>query len=83
MATVDILKHGGVNKIKYVGILAAPEGIERLHGAHPDVPIHIAAIDQCLMNTDIFCPVWATPATGSSGRKSLERLRYIVDLIAD
>jgi uracil phosphoribosyltransferase len=26
-----------------VGLIAAPEGIARLHGAHPDVPIHIAA----------------------------------------
>jgi len=56
VATVDILKQWGVNKIKYVGILAAPEGIERLHGAHPDVPIHIAAIDQCLNEYGYILP---------------------------
>ncbi len=56
VATVDILKQWGVNKIKYVGILAAPEGIERLHGAHPDVPIHIAAIDQCLNEHGYILP---------------------------
>jgi uracil phosphoribosyltransferase len=45
-----------VTKIKYVGILAAPEGIERLHGAHPDVPIHIAAIDQGLNEYGFILP---------------------------
>jgi uracil phosphoribosyltransferase len=56
VATVDILKRWGVTKIKYVGILAAPEGIERLHGAHPDVPIHIAAIDQGLNEYGFILP---------------------------
>lgn len=56
VATVDILKKWGVNKIKYVGILAAPEGIERLHSAHPDVPIHIAAIDQGLNEHGFILP---------------------------
>jgi len=48
VATVNILKSWGVNKIKFVGILASPQGIECLHNAHPDVPIHIAAIDEGL-----------------------------------
>jgi len=56
VATVDILKKWGVNKIKYVGILAAPEGIERLHRAHPDVAIHIAAIDQGLNEHGFILP---------------------------
>lgn len=56
VATVDILKKWGVKKIKYVGILAAPEGIERLHSAHPDVPIHIAAIDKCLNEHGYIVP---------------------------
>ncbi len=56
VATVDILKRWGVKKIKYVGILAAPEGIERLHGAHPDVAIHIAAIDECLNENGYILP---------------------------
>ena len=56
VATVDILKKWGVNKIKYVGILAAPEGIERLHSAHPDVAIHIAAIDQGLNEHGLILP---------------------------
>lgn len=56
VATVDILKKWGVKKIKFVGILAAPEGIERLHNAHPDVPIHIAAIDERLNEHGYILP---------------------------
>ena len=56
VATVDILKHWGVKKIKYLGILAAPEGIKRLHEAHPDVPIHIAAIDEGLNEHGYIMP---------------------------
>lgn len=48
VATVDILKQWGAKRIKYVGIIAAPEGIARLSNAHPDVDIHIAAIDERL-----------------------------------
>ncbi|MEL7626806.1 MAG: uracil phosphoribosyltransferase [Anaerolineaceae bacterium] len=56
VATVDILKAWGVKKIKFVGILAAPEGIERLHNAHPDVPIHVAKIDEGLNEHGFILP---------------------------
>ena len=56
MATVDILKHWGVRKIKFVGLLAAPEGIQALHSAHPDVPIHIAGIDDHLNEHGYILP---------------------------
>lgn len=48
VATVDILKRWGVKKIKFVGLIGAPEGINRLQQAHPDVPIYLAAIDEHL-----------------------------------
>ncbi len=48
IATVDILKRWGAERIKFVGLIAAPEGIEALSAAHPDVDIHIAAIDDRL-----------------------------------
>lgn len=48
VATVDILKEWGAQRIKYVGIIAAPEGIRALATAHPDVDIHVAAIDERL-----------------------------------
>ena len=56
IATVDILKQWGVKKIKFVGILAAPEGIRALHAAHPDVPIHIAKIDDRLNEHGYILP---------------------------
>lgn len=56
VATVDILKNWGVAKIKFVGLIAAPEGIMRLHGAHPDVPIHLAAIDDHLDENGYIIP---------------------------
>jgi len=56
VATVDILKKWGVSKIKYIGIIAAPEGIARLQEAHPDVPIHIAGIDERLNEHGYILP---------------------------
>ena len=47
-ATADVLKRWGVKKIKFVGLIAAPEGIRAMQEAHPDIPIHIAAIDDHL-----------------------------------
>lgn len=48
VATVDVLKKWGAKRIKYVGIIGAPEGVERLRAAHPDVDIHLAALDDHL-----------------------------------
>ena len=48
VATVDILKRWGAERIKFVGILAAPEGLQNLTSTHPDVDVHIAAIDERL-----------------------------------
>ena len=56
VATVDILKNWGVSKIKFVGLIAAPDGIKRLHEAHPDVPIHLAAIDDHLNENAYIVP---------------------------
>lgn len=56
VATIDILKKWGAKRIKYVGLLAAPEGIGRLQTAHPDVPIHIAQIDSHLNDIGYIVP---------------------------
>jgi uracil phosphoribosyltransferase len=56
VATVDILKAWGARRIKYVGIIGAPEGVERLHAAHPDVPIHLAAVDERLNEAGYILP---------------------------
>ncbi|GAB4407034.1 MAG: uracil phosphoribosyltransferase [Anaerolineales bacterium] len=56
VATADILKRWGAKRIKFVGIIAAPEGIERLSTAHPDIPIHVAAIDERLNERGYIVP---------------------------
>lgn len=55
-ATVDILKHWGAERIKFMGIIAAPEGIKTLHDAHPDVDIHIGSIDEKLNDIGYIVP---------------------------
>jgi uracil phosphoribosyltransferase len=56
VATVDILKQWGVRKIKFVCIIAAPEGIRLLQENHPDVPIHLAAVDERLNEHGYIVP---------------------------
>ncbi|HLV37801.1 MAG TPA: uracil phosphoribosyltransferase [Spirillospora sp.] len=56
VATVDILKKWGVKRIKFLGLIAAPEGVERLTTAHPDVTIHVAAIDDHLNEVGFIVP---------------------------
>jgi uracil phosphoribosyltransferase len=46
--SVGILKRWGVRRVKFVGIIAAPEGVRALREAHPDVPMHLAAVDSHL-----------------------------------
>ncbi len=56
VATVDVLKRWGVKKIKFVGILGAPEGIALMEKHHPEVPIHLAAIDERLNERGYIVP---------------------------
>jgi uracil phosphoribosyltransferase len=56
VATVDILKKWGAKRIKYVGLIAAPEGVTCLSTAHPDVPIHLAAVDEQLNDIGYIVP---------------------------
>lgn len=56
VATVDILKRWGVSRIKFLGLIAAPEGVERLSQTHPDVPIHVGALDERLNEIGFIVP---------------------------
>lgn len=56
VAAVNILKDWGADRIKFVGILAAPEGVHTLQAAHPDVPIYIAQIDSHLNSIGYIVP---------------------------
>ena len=55
-ATCKLLKEWGVTRIKYIGLIAAPEGIQKLQADHPDVPIHIGAIDSHLNDIGYIVP---------------------------
>lgn len=56
VAAVDILKDWGAKRIKFLGLIAAPEGVQTLTQAHPDVPIHLAAIDSHLNERGYIVP---------------------------
>ncbi|MFN2174990.1 MAG: uracil phosphoribosyltransferase [Anaerolineales bacterium] len=56
VATIDILNQWGVSSIKFVGIIGAPEGIENLDKHHPEVPIHLAAVDEKLNEKGFILP---------------------------
>ena len=56
VATANILKHWGVKKIKFVGLIGAPEGIKNMQEHHPDVHIYLAAIDDHLNEHGYILP---------------------------
>ena len=56
IAAIDRLKERGVKDIRFVCLLAAPEGVQRLNDAHPDVGIWTAAIDQRLNDHGYIVP---------------------------
>lgn len=55
-ATADVLKRWGVKKIKFVGLIGAPEGIKLMQEKHPDVDIYLAAIDDHLNERAYIVP---------------------------
>lgn len=56
IAAIDRLKTAGATSIRFVCLLAAPEGVEALHKAHPDVDITAAALDECLNDHGYIMP---------------------------
>ncbi len=59
---IDLLKSKGVKKIKFLCIIAAPEGIKAVEEKHPDVQIYTAAIDEKLTKDK-----WIVPGLGDAG----------------
>ena len=55
-AAVDFIKEKGGKNIKFMCVIAAPEGIERLHKAHPDIQIYCGHLDRCLNKDAYICP---------------------------
>jgi uracil phosphoribosyltransferase len=56
VATVDMLKAAGCKRIKGLFLVAAPEGLERITAAHPDIEIYTASIDQRLNENGYILP---------------------------
>ncbi|RDV24676.1 uracil phosphoribosyltransferase [Alteromonas aestuariivivens] len=56
IATVDLLKAKGCKDIKGLFLVASPEGIEKLHQAHPDVDIYVASVDDHLNDKGYIIP---------------------------
>jgi uracil phosphoribosyltransferase len=56
VGAITLLKNAGVSSMKFVCLVAAPEGIRAVHAAHADVPIYAAAIDRQLNERGYILP---------------------------
>lgn len=63
-ATISLLKEDGCTDIKFIALVAAPEGIARVQREHPDVDIYTAAVDRCLNER-----AYILPGLGDAGDK--------------
>lgn len=55
-AAVDLIKRKGCKSIKFMCIIAAPEGLDVLSKAHPDIDIYVGNLDRCLNENAYICP---------------------------
>ncbi|HEX5465116.1 MAG TPA: uracil phosphoribosyltransferase [Candidatus Limnocylindrales bacterium] len=55
-AAIEVLKQWGARRIKLINLIAAPEGVQAVSSAHPDVPIHCAALDRQLNEKGYIMP---------------------------
>ena len=56
VAAVDFIKQHGGKTIKFMCIIAAPDGLKRLHEAHPDIQIYVGHLDRELNENAYICP---------------------------
>jgi uracil phosphoribosyltransferase len=56
IAAISFLKQSGVTSLKFVCLVASPEGVSKMHATHPDVPIYAAAIDRELNDKGYILP---------------------------
>ena len=56
IATIQMLKNRGVKNIRFMCIIAAPEGVKKLQEAHPDVEVYIGALDEKLNEHGYIVP---------------------------
>ena len=53
---ITLIKKRGAKHIKFIGLIGAPEGVEALRTAHPDVQIYLGALDECLDQKGYIVP---------------------------
>lgn len=53
---VALLKKKGAKTIRFICIIAAPEGIKRFTDEYPDIPLYVGALDRCLNENAYICP---------------------------
>ncbi|MBQ8281004.1 MAG: uracil phosphoribosyltransferase [Lachnospiraceae bacterium] len=56
VSAVDFIKQHGGKNIKFMCIIAAPEGLKKLTEAHPDIQIYVGQLDRCLNDNAYICP---------------------------
>ena len=56
VAATSFLKEWGLRRLKLLALIAAPEGVRAMEGSHPDVPIHLAALDSHLNEQSYIVP---------------------------
>lgn len=71
IAAVDIFKRRNVGTIHFCCLIAAPEGIQAMQAAHPDILIHTASVDECL--NDIG---YIIPGLGDAGDRAFNTVGY-------
>jgi uracil phosphoribosyltransferase len=56
IAAIDLVKATGIPDVRFVGIVGSPEGVSAVQRAHPDVDIHLAALDERLNDVGYILP---------------------------
>jgi uracil phosphoribosyltransferase len=56
VASIELFKRRGVKKIKFLCLIASPEGVERVHQEHPDVPVLTVSVDDHLNEKGYIVP---------------------------
>lgn len=69
---VSLLKDRGAKDIRFLCIVAAPEGLQRFTEAHPDVPVYVGALDECLNEK-----AYIVPGLGDAGDRIFDTLECI------
>ena len=55
-AAIETVKRAGATSVRLIALIAAPEGIARVHGEHPDAAIVVASVDRCLNDKGYILP---------------------------